>query len=69
MWTRAWVVHGLHKHVLYLLGELHSETEPISDIWLADKEDPLGEEIIPSLGSKLRPHPSECLFALPLAFT
>ena len=23
---------------VYLLGELHSETEPISDIWLADKE-------------------------------
>jgi len=68
MWTRAWVVHGLHTHV-YLLGELHSETEPISDIWLADKEDPLREEIIPSLGSKLGPHSSECLFALPLAFT
>ena len=61
----AWAAHTR----IYLLGELHSETEPISDIWLADKEDPLREEIIPSLGSKLGPHPSECLFALPLAFT
>ena len=58
---------------VYLLGELHSETEPISDIWLADEEDPLCEEIIPSLAwfqaraSSLGMNAS--LPCLPLAFT